>query len=107
MAQFQKDVDFLERVLEFSATWNGVPTMHFFPDSDIKSFLRENNMLRLGGFFSKPFFQVSKDLARIGVEYPFLLKRLYEGYYVRSLRNATPHPSVISPLSIDSESHKA
>jgi hypothetical protein len=84
-----KHLDFLEHVLEFSATWNGVPTMLFFPElSNIKSFLQKNDMLRLGGFFSKPFFQVSKDLHQIGGEYPFLLKKLYEAYYVRTLRKS-------------------
>lgn len=87
IAVFNKDLDFLEHVLQFSATWNGVPTTLFFPDlSNIKSFLQKNEMMNLGGLFSKPFFQVSKELHRIGAEYPFLLKKLYEAYYVRTLR---------------------
>jgi hypothetical protein len=89
LVAFNKHLDFLTHVLEFSATWNGVLTMHFFPElSNIRSFLQKNNMLRLGGFFSKPFFQVAKDLKGIGAEYPFLLKKLYEAYYVRILRQA-------------------
>lgn len=92
IAAFTQDLDFLEQVLEFSATWNGVQTTHFFPElSNIKNFLEKNDMLRLGRFFSQPFFQVSKDLHRIGGEYPLVLKKLYEAYYVRTLhKKANP-----------------
>jgi hypothetical protein len=76
-------LDFLEHVLEFSATWNGVETMEFFQDApQVQEYLSTREMLRLGGFFSKQFVQVSKELREIGVEYPPLLRKLFEGYYL-------------------------
>ncbi len=82
-AQMIGHIDFLDRVLEFSATWNGVPTNHFFPDlPQVRIYLAENRMLRLGEFFAKPYAQVSRELRKIDVEYPSLLKEMYQAYYL-------------------------
>jgi hypothetical protein len=82
-------LDFLEHVLEFSSTWNGVETKEFFPESSkILSYLEVAGMLRLGGFFARPFSEVSKELRILGFEYPLLLKKLYEAYYLRTLKKS-------------------
>lgn len=80
-----KLLDYLEHVLEFSATWNGVPTTDFFPDEPtVRTHLSSQEMLRLGGFFGKPFAEVSIALRKVDAEYPLLLQKLYEAYHLGS-----------------------
>jgi hypothetical protein len=88
---------FLDRVLEFSSTWNGVETKEFFPPSPkIEEYLNANDMHRLGKFFSRQFIDVSKALRVVGIEYPLLLKKLYEAYYLRTLRRGSTPKEIIS-----------
>lgn len=90
-----KLIRLLEHVLEFSSTWNGVLTEHFFPESPkLRAYLASNGMLRIGGFFSKPFVEVSRELRQMEAEYPFLLQKLYEAYYLRPVRRKTVHGPV-------------
>lgn len=93
IAVIMGDLEFLESVLEFSATWNGVPTVHFFPgahDSEaLIKYITENGMTRLGGFFVKPFVEVAKELRAIGSAYPPILRKLYESYYVATIPNGS------------------
>lgn len=85
--EINAQINFLEHVLEFSATWNGVETQMFFPSlSPMKTFLCTRKLLRLGEFFQRPFAEISSELRGIGSEYPLLLKKLYEAYYLRLLR---------------------
>jgi hypothetical protein len=86
VAVIMGDLEFLEHVLEFSATWNGVPTMQFFPgghdNAELVKYFTENNMTRLGGFFARQFVDVAKELRALGSAYPSILRKLYESYYV-------------------------
>ncbi len=89
-ARAMESLDFLNRVLEFSASWNGVKTQEFFPEvPQVQEYLHTHDMERLGQFFAKQFADVSKELRQIGVEYPALLKKLYEAYYLRTLKRTT------------------
>lgn len=92
IAAMLERLNFLQHVLEFSATWNGVLTELFFPETEtIQRYLKENDLHRLGNFFDKPFAAASKELRTINSEYPLLLKKLYEAYYLRTMRrSATP-----------------
>ena len=87
-----KLIDFLEHVLEFSSTWNGVETKEFFTQQPhVHAFLYANNMHRLGEFFARPYATVSKELHARGSEYPVLLKKLYEAYFLgRSMPKKDP-----------------
>ncbi len=82
-----KNIKLLEHVLQFSATWNGVPTGHFFPRSpELSEYLSSHDASRLGEFFAKPFAERSKELRAVDAKYPSLLKKLYEEYYLRTIQ---------------------
>jgi hypothetical protein len=50
-------------------------------------YIIENDMMRLGGFFKKPFVETAKELRAIGSAYPPVLRKLYEGYYLATIPN--------------------
>lgn len=88
----REKVLYLERVLELSETWNGVPTKEFFPnDKRILAYLKEHNIERLGTFFAQPFTELSKALLEMGSPYPPFLQKLYESYYaLMAIKKETP-----------------
>lgn len=86
---------FLEHVLEFSATWNGVESQEFFPDKPlVADYLKSHKMLRLKAFFERNVREVANELKGIGVQYPFLLEKLHHEFYQRTFQNIwTPPPA--------------
>lgn len=98
VTEIMRQLDYLEHVLEFSATWNGVVTADYFPDEEkIREYLRSRDISRLGKFFANPFTDVAKELHAIGAEYPLLFRKLYEEYYLSAFRRRAAAKNILAP----------
>jgi hypothetical protein len=90
-----KGIDFLDHVLEFSGTWNGVETKEFFPaDEGMQAFLKAGGIERLGAFFAKPYSELSQTLRAGSLAYPPVLQKIYEAYFLQSIKKRVRHELV-------------